>query len=267
LWDESDHNLCKQDIYDITRFNEAIDQALTEAAVRYLEKIEQSRELFLGILGHDLRTPLGAISGTAQLISWAKFPDRNAEFANQILVCTGRMSHMITDLIELTRVQLGGGISINPIEADMQQICSQVLAEMKAIYPERVFQLDSDGELLGKWDNAKMSQVLSNLLGNAVQHGKSDSAIMLKAKKVKNSVELQVHNKGSAISAKLIPILFDRFIQGKSGLIADERQSTSLGLGLYIAKEIIVAHGGTINVTSSDTEGTTFTACIPITQV
>jgi hypothetical protein len=266
LWDESNHAVHKEDIYDITRFNEAIDQALTEAAIRYFDEIEQSRELFLGILGHDLRNPLGAISGFAELILHIKDPERNAEFATQISIGAKRMSYMITDLIELTRVQLGGGISVNPTKADMCQICSQVLGEMRAIYPERVFELNADKNLLGEWDEQRMSQVLTNLLGNAVQHGAKNSAVTVTAKNLGDSIEIHVHNEGSPIPAKLMTNLFDRFVQGKSGMANDDNKSTSLGLGLYIVKEIIVAHGGTIKVQSSDTEGTTFTACLPLAQ-
>ncbi len=265
LWEESDTEVSKDDLYDITRFNEAVDQALTEAAVRYSEKIEQSRELFLGILAHDLRTPLGAISGLAQLLVYAKNPDRNAEFASQILVSAGRMAHMITDLMELTRVQLGSGISVNPSESDIVNICSNVITEMKAIYPERAFTLDADESLIGKWDEPKLGQVLSNLLANAVQHGYANSVITVKAKKLKNIIELQVHNEGSAVPEKLLPILFDRFVQGKAGFRADEGRAANLGLGLYIAREIIVAHGGTLTVHSTNDEGTTFTANLPLT--
>ena len=263
LWDESDHAFDKQDIYDITRFNEAIDQALTEAAVRYLEKVAQSRELFLGILGHDLRNPLAAISGFADLIIRAKKVERNVEFATRISISVSRMSRMITDLIELTRVQLGAGISVNPTQIDVQKTCSQVLSEMRAIHPERNFQLNCEGSLLGVWDEPRISQVLSNLLGNAIQHGSANSAITVTAKKVNDGIEIYVHNHGPAVPQDLLPNLFDRFVQGRSVMTNDESQSSSLGLGLYIAKEIIVAHGGTISIQSSDVEGTTFTACLP----
>lgn len=265
LWDESNPVINRQDMYDITRFNEAVDQALTEAAVRYSEKIEQSRELFLGILAHDLRTPLSAISGFAQLLVYAKNPDRNAEFASQILISAGRMAHMIVDLMELTRVQLGSGISVNSSESDIVNICSHAITEMSAVYPERTFKLDADESLIGKWDETKLGQVLSNLLGNAVQHGARDSVITVRAKKLNDSVEFQVHNEGPAVPEKLLPVLFDRFVQGKSGFRADEGRTANLGLGLYIAKEIIVAHGGTLKVHSTDNEGTTFSATLPLT--
>jgi len=265
LWDESDPGIHKQDIYDITRFNEAVDQALTEAAVRYSEKIEESRELFLGILAHDLRSPLAAISGFAQLLVHAKHPDRNAEFAGEILISAVRMARMITDLMELTRVQLGSGISVNPSESDIVKICSNAITEMRSVYPGRILKLESDESLVGKWDEPKLEQVLSNLLGNAVQHGARDSVITVRAAKRHDSIELQVHNEGPAVPEKLLPILFDRFIQGKAGFRADEGRTANLGLGLYIAKEIVVAHGGTLTVHSTNEEGTTFTANLPLT--
>jgi len=167
--------------------------------------------------------------------------------------------------MELTRVQLGSGISVSPSESDIVKICSNVITEMRAVYPNRVFTLDADESLIGKWDEPKLGQVLSNLLGNAVQHGAPDSVITVKATKLHDSIELQVHNEGPAVPEKLLPILFDRFVQGKAGFRADEGSSANLGLGLYIAREIIVAHGGTLTVHSTDDEGTTFSANLPLT--
>jgi signal transduction histidine kinase len=251
---------------DLTRFNEAIDQSLIEAAVRYTQEIDRSREIFLGILGHDLRNPLGAISGFAELQLRSKTPDRQNQFASQILVCAGRMSHMITDLIELTRVRLGAGISIKPTPTSMRRICTSVTGEMKAIYPKRTFQLNCDDELTGEWDEPRMSQVLSNLLGNAIQHGDVKSPVVVTAGKNADGVEISVHNEGTAIPPKMIPRLFDCLFQGASDQRDADDNSTSLGLGLYIAKEIISAHGGTIEVRSSDAEGTTFIARLPRTS-
>jgi signal transduction histidine kinase len=262
LW-QRDAEIDKPSLYDLTRFNEAIDQALTEAAVRYTEEIDRSRELFLGILGHDLRNPLGAISGFAELQLRSKTPDRHRQFASQILICVGRMSHMITDLIELTRVRLGTGILVKPTHTCMRRICMSVIEEMKAIYPKRAFQLNCDDELPGEWDEARISQVLSNLLGNAIQHGDIKSPVTVSAAGDSTGVELSVHNEGTPIPPKMLPRLFDCLFQGSSDQRAADDNSTSLGLGLYIAKEIISAHGGTIEVQSSDDEGTTFIARLP----
>jgi len=263
LWQRHSSEIDEQSLYDLTRFNEAVDQILTEAAVSYTTEIDRSRELFLGILGHDLRNPLAAISGLAELQLRAKTPDRHREFTSQILVSTARMAHMITDLIELTRVRLGTGIAINPAPTCMRRICTSAIEEMKAIYPRRLFQLNCEDEIPGEWDQARMSQFLSNLLGNAVQHGALHSPITVTACHGDNGVELSVHNDGTAISPNLIPKLFDCMFQGASGERDADDNSTSLGLGLYIAKEIITAHGGTIEVCSTETEGTTFMARLP----
>jgi len=263
LWQQDSTEINQSSLYDLTRFNEAIDQALTEAAVRYTTEIERSRELFLGILGHDLRNPLAAISGLAQLLPRAKDADRQREFASQILISVGRMSHMITDLIELARVRLGTGIAINPAPTCMRRVCASAVEEMKAIYPKRVFRLNCEEDIPGEWDQARMSQLLSNLLGNAVQHGEGHSPITVTARRGGNGVDIAVHNSGMAISPRLIPKLFDCLVQGAPGPRDAEDNSTSLGLGLYIAREIIVAHGGTIEVCSTEAEGTTFTAHLP----
>lgn len=194
----------------------------------------------------------------------SKTPDRHGQFASRILICVGRMSHMITDLIELTRVRLGAGILVKPTHTSMRRICANVIEEMKAIHPKRAFQLNCDDELPGEWDEPRMSQVLSNLLGNAIQHGDVQSPVSVTAKRGENGyVELSVHNEGTPIPPKMIPKLFDCLFQGSSDQRAADDNSTSLGLGLYIAKEIISAHGGTIEVQSSDGEGTTFAVRLP----
>jgi signal transduction histidine kinase len=132
LW-QKENVLDKQDVYDLTRFHEAIDQALSEATATYAKKIEDSRNLFLGILGHDLRTPLGAVSGAAQLIAMGKAPEQHASLANIIVMSAGRMAYMITDLLELTRVHLGQGIMINSHPTEIRKICIDVLAELQAL--------------------------------------------------------------------------------------------------------------------------------------
>lgn len=263
LWQQGAVEIDKESLYDLTRFNEAVDQALSEAAVRYSKEIDRSRELFLGMLGHDLRNPLAAISGLAELQTRAKTPERCAAFAKQISTSAGRMSHMITDLIELTRVRLGTGIIVSRAPADLCEICRNVIQEMQAIYPDRDFHLNCADALPGEWDAARLSQVVSNLLGNAIQHGAATSVVTLSGKRDGHLVEIAVHNEGTPIPVGAIPKLFDCLFQGRVGEKADDDQSTSLGLGLYIAKEIVVAHAGTISVSSSNEDGTTFTTRLP----
>jgi signal transduction histidine kinase len=262
LWHQNSTELDELSLYDLTRFNEAVDQALTEAAVRYTSEVEKSRELFLGILGHDLRNPLAAISGLAGLQLHTNHSERHQHFASQILVSAARMGHMITDLIELTRVRLGNGIAVNPAPTDLRRICTHAVEEMKAIYPARMFRLECEQDLPGIWDEARLSQLLSNLLGNAVQHGATGAPITVTARSGGEELELTVHNAGKPIPPQLLPRLFDCLFQGAPSPDEDDT-STSLGLGLYIAKEIITAHGGTIDVQSSEAGGTIFTARLP----
>ncbi len=146
----------------------------------------------------------------------------------------------------------------------MRRICGSVVEEMQAVFPKRAFQLKGDDELPGEWDENRLSQLVSNLVSNAVQHGASNSAVTITAKSSSDGVEVSVHNEGTPIPSDKIPKLFDSFYQ------LDNREadtdSTSLGLGLYICKEIIAAHGGTIDVRSSADEGTTFIVRLPSTR-
>ena len=145
----------------------------------------------------------------------------------------------------------------------MRRICTSAIEEMKAIYPSRFFKLNCEEEISLELDQARMNQLLSNLLGNAVQHGDIHSPITVTARRDDNGVELAVHNDGKAIAPHLIPKVFDCMFQGASGQRHVDDNSTSLGLGLYIAKEITAAHGGTIEVCSTEIEGTTFTVRLP----
>jgi signal transduction histidine kinase len=261
LWQRSTVEIDSASLNDMIRFNEAIDQVLGEGAITYTEKIDRSRETFLSILGHDLRNPLGAISGLAELQLRTKIPERHAHFASQILVSSRRMSHMINDLLELARVRLGSGITIKRAPTCMRRICASVVEEMQAAFPKRAFQLKGDDVVPGELDENRLSQVVSNLVGNAVQHGDSHSTITITAESSGDGVEVSVHNEGTPIPPGKIPKLFDSFCR-LNDREADP-DSGSLGLGLYIAKQIITAHGGTIDVRSSGNEGTTFIVRLP----
>ena len=160
LWRRGSFEIDSASLNDMIRLNEAIDQVLGEGAITYTQEVDRSRELFLGILGHDLRNPLSAISGLAELQLRGKTPERHAQFASQILVSTRRMSHMISDLLELARVRLGSGITVHRTPTCIRRICKNVVEEMQATFPKRAFQLDGDDELLGEWDENRLSQVV-----------------------------------------------------------------------------------------------------------
>ena len=254
-------------VYQMTRFNEAIDQALAESISNYSDEVARSRDTFLAILGHDLRTPLSAISNSGlYLASPGLLPDGGSlEAVRRINRGTVKMSGMIKDLLEYTRTRLGRTIPISPAPASMAQICDLALDEIRAAYPERVFRLESSGNLQGRFDSERLQQVFSNLLQNAVRHGDRKQPITLSAQGAAEGITVQVKNHGRPIPPDQLQVIFNPLVQIPSALVDEDNEpSTSLGLGLYLAHEIVAMHGGTIVAESSDF-GTVFSARLPRT--
>ena len=259
------------DVTDLTRFNEAIDQALMESIHDYTEKLDNSRHLFLGILGHDLRNPLGAILMSSQLmLRIGKYGARETMLLGQIKDSADRANEIITHLLDLTRSRLGSGIPIIPEPADLGFICRKIVDEMRVMRPDREFQLSLSENLEGKWDKARLAQVLSNLLSNALQYGFKSSPIRVMASGTEKDVILAVRNDGVPIAPGMIDKIFESLTRAEDEDVADPEkpsdepvQDNNLGLGLYISRQAIVAHGGTLTVTSTEKDGTTFTAKFP----
>ena len=245
------------DIRQVTRFNESIDEALGEATDRYMIVMNRTRDQFIAVLGHDLRSPLSAIFMSAGLLVRGGGGDRAAA---QILRSGERMARMVDDLLDLTRTRLGSGIPITPLQMDLNDPCQKLLSEFQAIHPDRLLEFHSEGDLRGKWDPGRIGQVLSNLMGNALQHGDPDKPVRVTARTDPQGVVLEVHNEGPPIPPALLTNIFEPMVShARQG---EGMRTTSLGLGLHIAREIVLAHGGTLAVTSVD-EGTTFTVTLP----
>lgn len=263
LWTAELKDVSRANLADMTRFNEAIDQALTESIRDYTDKLDRSRTLFLGILSHDLRNPLGAILMSAELTSKiGDLSERQAMLQAQIRDSSARASEIVSHLLDITRARLGSGIPICKEDMDMGFVSHQLVDEMKAMHPNQEFDLEVSGELEGKWDRARMGQAMSNLLGNAVQYGFKGTPIRLQVKGGSKEIALTVHNEGVPIPPDAIATIFESLTRATPD--NDSESSTvNLGLGLYITKEIIEAHGGTISVMSSEKAGTTFAATLP----
>jgi signal transduction histidine kinase len=246
------------DLTDVRRFNEAIDEALTESMSRFAVRTDLFRDQFIGVLSHDLRTPLGAITAGAALLA---VPEDNAErrgrVVARIMSSAQRMERMIGDLLDLTRARLGGSIPLNRRRVDLQQVCDEAIIEIRAGEPEAVVQFQSSGDLLGEWDADRLAQVVSNLVGNAIRHG-GGTPITLTAHQERDSVTLAVHNGGPPIPADVLPSVFEPLTRGHG-----EGEGRGIGLGLFIAKAIVSAHDGDIQVSSSTGGGTTFTVRLP----
>ena len=263
LWTRANGSLTGADLGDLMRFNEAIDQALAESITRYAQDVDRSKEMFLAILGHDLRTPLGAVTTSSQfMLDTGELGEPHRTLTTRILHSSERMTRMVGDLLDFTRSRLGSGVPIVRRDVDLAREVAHAVDEVAAAHPASVLRLETSGDLRGSWDGARLGQVLANLLGNAVRHGSANTPITVTARGETEDVVLRVHNRGAAIPPADLPGLFSPFKRLRGGKATGDAPD-SLGLGLYIAERIVTAHGGTIAVASSTDGGTAFTVRLP----
>lgn len=252
------------DVSELIRFDESIDQQLIEAINYYSHKHDRSRELLLGILGHDLRNPIGSMRMSAQLAAkLGPLNDRQAMLVDQVASSGDRAIEILDNLLDLTRARLGSGLSVIKAPMNLAFVARQLVDEMRAMHPKRAFNIEVSGDTDGVWDRPRMGQVFSNLLGNAVQYGFTDRPISVTIKGNSEEVALSVCNEGVPIDPDLIGSIFLALSRGEGECGERQPGSTNLGLGLFITAEIIAAHGGRIDVTSSEKDGTAFTAHLP----
>jgi signal transduction histidine kinase len=174
--------------------------ALAESIANYSNEVARSRDTFLAILGHDLRSPLSAIANSSLYLASAGLlpPGAALDAAWRINRSSAKMSAMIRDLLEYTRTRLGRAIPISPEATSMKRICALAFDEIRAAHPERIFKLETSGELEGQFDSERVQQVLSNLLNNAVQHGAKRQPITLSAHGESEKITVRVRNYGLA---------------------------------------------------------------------
>lgn len=265
LWKKSKKENTPNDQNDIVRFNEAIDQALTESISYYVEKLNDSRNLFLGILTHDMRNPLGAMLMSAELVpKIGPLNPRQVVLMGQITDSGARVTEIVSHLLDITRARFGSGLPVIKGPMDFAFVGRKMVEEMQAIHPDHKFTIEISGNTEGNWDQARIAQVFSNLMGNAVQYGFKSTPISINIAGEPNEVVVRIYNDGAPINPEKIGQIFDSLVRiAENGTNDNKGQTANLGLGLFITKEIVVAHGGTITVASTEKEGTTFTACFP----
>lgn len=264
LWEEQLPEKSNGDLLDLIRFNEAIDQQMTESIRHYTRKLDHSRGIFLGILSHDLRNPLGAVRMSAELaLQMGGLNVRQSMLMSQVVESTDRATEIVGHLLDLTRARLGSGMPIVRELTNMEYIARVIVEEMRTMYPDRIINIEVSGNTEGEWDKPRIGQVLSNLLGNAIQYGFKDVPISVTVKGDGNAVELSVQNHGIPIAPELVDHVFDSLTRGSEHEDEGQPALFNLGLGLYISKEIVTSHHGIISVTSTEKEGTTFTIRIP----
>jgi signal transduction histidine kinase len=262
LWGKRGPHL-DRDLSDLTRFNEAIDESLTDAVASYTKRVDQSRQMFLAILGHDLRNPLTSIVMVNGLLVESEALDATSiDLVSRSSASAAAILRMTTDLIDYANTELGGKMPIVPASMDLQALCREVFDECQATAPTAKLRFESQSDITGTWDSARLRQVVSNLLGNAIQHG-GDSVVDVTLISQGTDVILTLHNDGPPILAAVIATLFEPLVRGGASEAATDHRPGSIGLGLYIAREIVTAHDGTLTVKSSLEVGTIFTLSLP----
>jgi two-component system sensor histidine kinase/response regulator len=219
------------------------------------DQIDRVKDLFLGAVGHDLRNPLNTIGMAARLLGMSNCTEvSRVAHAGRIHRAVERMNRMIEDILDLTRGQFTGGIPVVLEPTDLGEVCRQVIGEFRVSTPGREVSLDVHGSVAGNWDPSRLARVVSNLVGNAIQHG-GDVPVRVTVAEREEQVSLSVQNHGAPIPPQILPRLFEPFRRG-------DTSAEGLGLGLYIVREIARAHQGSVEVTSTGTEGTTFTVTL-----
>jgi signal transduction histidine kinase len=265
LWIAGSPTLNASSMRQVIRFNEAIDQALSESNARFMRDIERARDFALGILAHDLRSPLQAIATGAELLA-ATGNDDEAEInavASQIIESTNQMNRLIGSLLDFTRTRLGQRLPLNLQLTDLTAICRQSVAELRAAHPARTIEMDCPRHAEAVIDGTRISQMLSNLVSNALQHGAKSKPVSVLARVEGEEIILRVHNEGTPIPAAALPTLFECFPRRTAQGAPTDSRFSHLGLGLYVVRQIVEAHSGQIDVTSTAQEGTTFTVKLP----
>jgi signal transduction histidine kinase len=260
LWIQSQPETTPAGFESIRRFDEAIDRALKESAGEFMDQLDQSRSTLIGILSHDLRDPLGTIITGGKLVLEEKLDATKTRDIVGRMVATGeRLHHLVLDLLDATRTRFGGEMPIERREADLGETVRNIADEFTTAHPDRAVKLTVAGDPRGQWDDKRLGQAVGNLVGNALRYGKAETPIDIAAG---DEVRIAVHNEGPVIPKERLASLFEPFRRMSPEQTA-RRDREHVGLGLYIAKEIVAAHSGRIEVESSPERGTTFTIRLP----
>jgi signal transduction histidine kinase len=229
-----------------------------ERLLRETRETLHLNEMFTAVLGHDLRTPLNAVVAGASLLTQMQAEPHAKDVAERILSSGRRMTEMIDQLLDLSRARLSGGFAIVRAPMDLKALLERIVAEVQATAPQRRIALETAGELTGDWEEGRLGQLLSNLLTNAIRHGAEGTISVYASGTEPDHISFSVQNSG-AIAPHVRERLFDPFRAGGDPLT----RSGGLGLGLFIVKQIVEAHGGNIAVSSSAADGTRFEVQLP----
>jgi signal transduction histidine kinase len=258
LWTES----CQPDdinLEDVIRFNEAIDQALAESIGFFSDQVERSRNLLLGMLGHDMRNPLNAIQVTASYLAALNAGADVSEAAFRLIRSGASIKALLDDLVDFNRTKLGLGINITLANVDLAKVLADEVEQLRGAHPGRRLELQVIGDTWGLWDGLRLQQLLRNLVSNAIKYGEADAPVRVVLTGEEASVRIEVVNSGPGLEQSDLNQIFDPL---KRGSVQHHDTYDSLGLGLYIVREVARAHGGEIDVRSDKGE-TVFAVRLP----
>lgn len=233
------------------------DISARKAADEAASRTAHFRDHLLGVVGNDLRTPLYAIQLAAATLQRAELSEPQAKQLAQMVSASRRMERMIRELLDFTRARLAGGLTLQPVPVCLEAVTSRAVEEQKLTYPTRVIQASVDGDVKGFWDESRLVQLLDHLLTNALQHSTKDSPVEVKVAGSREGVTVSVLNQGPPLPPEEHAVLFEPFRRGRRA------QGDGLGLGLYIARQIALAHAGRISVESGFGRATRFTVWLP----
>jgi signal transduction histidine kinase len=243
--------------------NAARDGTALARAQREAEEARHAVELqerLVGVVGHDLRTPLAAIQmGIALLLRKGGLSPDQERTVGRLGASAGRMTAIIRDLLDFTRVRKEGAIPLEPKPVDLAEVCRRAVTELRQAHPNRGIALATPPAIPLVGDPERLLQVASNLVGNAIQHSPPESEVVVRLIASAAEAILEVHNDGAPIPAELLPDLFEPFRQAVRG----PDPTGSIGLGLFIVRALVDAHGGRVEARSTSDEGTTFTVRLP----
>jgi len=253
------------DYDEVMRLQREANQMLLLAGLRAHEEIDDARvtadfrELLIGILGHDLRNPLNTvIMASGLLLAHGALADDDVSLVNRIISSGHRMARMIGQLSNFTRARLGGGFELKLAPSNLGEICREITEELRISSSAEIV-LTIDPELEGSWDADRLAEAISNIAGNALDHATPGTPVVIHAHDDAGGAVVEITNQGACIPPDLLPLIFKAFRRADANATKD---TGHMGLGLYIANEIVRTHGGTLDVRSSD-GSTTFTLRLP----
>jgi len=249
------------DLDDLVQFNEAMDRSLAELAATFSPSESQPHSLFLGVLNHELRTSVASILMSAQVLTHRSTPGSpEAKAAQRILRSCQQVRQSLDALSDFTKVRLGEHLEIDRVPDDMGVLCRQALDAFARIDPERKVRLTSDGDLMGDWDTTRIREAVGGLIGNAARFASRGSAVTIAVDgHGADEVKVTVHGDGTPIDVETLQTIFDPVARVES----ENATYAGLGLGLFIVRKVVDAHGGQVSVEASPERGTTFTMVLP----